>query len=318
MKLTFEQIKEITVGAVAIWQEDDGMHFGKCTKEQVVAWKEVNEGLVNNVIPTTGVRLDFYTNSNFVKICFNSIGRYEVKINHLLKKQYIFTQESENREIVLDLEACKGENHLLIALPSHSHAGVISSVEIADGCYVRPRSFDRKILFVGDSITQGYNSNFDLNSYAYLLSEYLNADSVIQGIGSSRFAPSTVLPTGYKPDIVFIAYGTNDFAGLSSIADLEENAREYICKMQALYSGAKFFVITPVWRMDEGVVRSMGTFSNARECIKQVAIKLGAEVIDGYDLLPQLPQFMADTVHPNDLGFSLYAINLLKGIQGKI
>ena len=318
MKLTFEQIKEITVGAVSIWEEENGVHFGKCTKAQIEAWRIVEAGLVNNAIPTTGVRFDFHTNSSFVKVCFNSFGKYEVKINGIFKKQYLFTRESENKEIIIELDGENAENHLVIVLPNHFEAGVVASFEVSDGAYVRPHVFDRKILFVGDSITQGFNSIYNLSSYAYLISDYLNADSVIQGIGGSRFSPSTVLETGYKPDIVFIAYGTNDFAFVSSLAKMEKNAREYITKLQALYTGAKFFLITPIWRMDEDKIREMGTFKEARACIKCVAEKLSVEVIDGYDLIPQLPEFMADSIHPNDLGFSLYALNVLKQLQGKI
>ena len=210
------------------------------------------------------------------------------------------------------------EKHIVFTLPCHLNAGVIAGIEIADGTYVKPHKFDRKILFVGDSITQGYNSTYDLCSYAYQISDYLNADSVIQGIGGAFFEPKTVLPTGYTPDIVFIAYGTNDFMRLKSLDELENNAREYISKLQALYKGAKFFAITPIWRMDENQPREMGTFKECCDCIKKLARELKVEVIDGDKLLPQFPTFMADTLHPNNLGFSVYALNVLKQLQGKL
>ena len=318
MKLSIEQIKEITVGAVEIWEEQDGLHFGKCTKAQVLAWKEAEAGLVNNAIPTTGVRLDFHTDSDFVKISLGSIGKYEVEIDGVFKEQFNLPPGIEKKEITLDLGTNGKETHVVFTLPSHLNAGIIVGVEIADSAYVKPHTFDRKILFVGDSITQGYNSTYDLCSYAYQISEYLNADSVIQGIGGAFFAPKTVLPTGYKPDIVFIAYGTNDFMRLKTLDELKKNASEYILKLQALYEGAKFFVISPVWRMDEKQPREMGTFKACCDCIKNLARELKAEVIDGDQLLPQFPTFMADTIHPNNLGFAAYALNLLKQLQGRI
>ena len=318
MNVSIEQIKRITVGAVEIWEGTDGLHFSKCTKTQLLAWKETDSGLFNNAIPATGVRLDFYTDSDFVKISLGSVGKYEVKIDGVFKEQFLLTDEVKTQELLLDLGRKGMEKHVVFSLPSHRNAGIISNVEIADGAYVKPHVFDRKILFVGDSITQGYNSIYDTSSYAYQVSDYLNADSVIQGIGGSFFAPKTVLPTGYTPDIVFIAYGTNDFTRLKTLDELEQNARAYIKNLQKLYTQAKFFVISPIWRMDENQPREMGTFKACCECVKRVAKDLGTELIDGDLLIPHFPAFMADTVHPNDLGFSVYALNLLKQLQGKI
>lgn len=96
------------------------------------------------------------------------------------------------------------------------------------------------------------------------------------------------------------------------------NADTSMVHASANYKGAKFFVISPVWRMDEKQPREMGTFKACCDCIKNLARELKAEVIDGDQLLPQFPTFMADTVHPNDLGFSAYALNLLKQLQGRI
>ena len=98
MKLTFEQISKITVGAMEIWEEKDGLHFGKCTKAQLSAWKEEDAGLINNAIPTTGVRLDFYTDSDFVKISLSSAGKYEVKIDGVFLCQFKFDKETEKKE----------------------------------------------------------------------------------------------------------------------------------------------------------------------------------------------------------------------------
>ena len=73
MKLTNGQIKEITVGAVEIWEESDGLHFGKCTKSQIEQWRSINEVFANNATSTTGVRLDFHE-FNFYLIYIFSKG----------------------------------------------------------------------------------------------------------------------------------------------------------------------------------------------------------------------------------------------------
>ena len=51
--------------------------------------KKENEELCNNAIATTGVRLDFHTDSDFVHISLSSVGKYEVKIDGVFKDQFI-------------------------------------------------------------------------------------------------------------------------------------------------------------------------------------------------------------------------------------
>ena len=63
MRLTLDQIKSITVGAVAVEQRDDGIHFMKCTEGQTAAWYKMSGILGDRSLSTTGIRLDFITNS---------------------------------------------------------------------------------------------------------------------------------------------------------------------------------------------------------------------------------------------------------------
>ena len=312
MKLTFNDIQEITVGAVEIFNESDGVHFGKCTKEQINVWKKHAEFLYNTAKATTGVRFDFHSDTDFIKLTLSK-GNYELKVDGLLVKRY---KALDNEEICYDLGEKGKEKHIVFSLPSHDADGIIKSFEIADGSYIKRHTFDRKILFLGDSITQGWNSDYDQNSYAYQVSDFLNAESVIQGVGGSFFEPLTVVPIGFNPEIIFIAYGTNDFMRLSDINELEKNATQYIQKVKELYKSAKIFVISPIWRQNQ--VSNMGTFSDCTSKIKSVAKKLNVNVIDGDKIIPPLPEIMSDEVHPNGLGFSLYTLNLLKQLKNKI
>ena len=63
MQLTFEQIKAITFGAVWVEEYDGGIHFGKCTKRQQEAFAILHHSLRERSLATTGIRLDFHTNS---------------------------------------------------------------------------------------------------------------------------------------------------------------------------------------------------------------------------------------------------------------
>ena len=65
MKLSFEEIKNITVGAVKIWEETDGVYFAKMTDGQLAAYKALSDTLFGTASATTGIRLDFHTDSAF-------------------------------------------------------------------------------------------------------------------------------------------------------------------------------------------------------------------------------------------------------------
>ena len=111
MKLSFEEIKSISVGAVDIWSELDGVHYSKCTKEQLSVWESLGGDLLRNAKATTGVRLDFHANSKFIKVKLGSFGKYEVKVNEVLKEQYVFSEENQKKEIMLVFDD-NNDNHI--------------------------------------------------------------------------------------------------------------------------------------------------------------------------------------------------------------
>ena len=70
--------------------------------------------------------------------------------------------------------------------------------------------------------------------------------------------------------------------------------------------------------MDEHVQRAAGAFSDCQKAIQEIAKGLNLEVIDGETLVPPQAKLMADDLHPNDLGFTVYALNLIKAVYKRI
>ena len=88
------------------------------------------------------------------------------------------------------------------------------------------------MLFIGDSITQGWNSYYDTLSYAWRVSLYFNANSIINGIGGAFYEPQTFDVPDFDPDTVIVALGTNDFSKFKTTDEmLEEFA--YLGKAKA-------------------------------------------------------------------------------------
>ena len=322
MKLTFEQIRSVTNGALRVTEEADGVHFYKCTEQQTAAWYSFSEMLGNGSRCTTGVRLDFITNSKSFSFSAPKGNKFEVWVDGLLRKQFDLKKCRETGETP-SLPLCdplgneKDEVRVTLWLPSHA-AGVLSSVELDDGATIRPYDGYRiRFLFIGDSITQGWNSTYDSQSYAHRVAAHFDASFVNQGIGGAFFHEKCFDKIDFEPDVVTIAYGTNDFGRFKTYDEMRRHTRAYLSLVKEEFPGKRVFVLTPIYREHrEG--KAMGTFENACAIVKEEALACGFTTIDGLSLVPPLPYFFADHVHPNEQGFGAYAENLIRQLSEQL
>ncbi|MBR3964976.1 MAG: SGNH/GDSL hydrolase family protein [Clostridia bacterium] len=314
MKLTFEQIKKVAVGTVEIAENDGVLYFYRSTAKQREVWK----GMAGNSSGSTGVRLDFHTNSR--KVVFNAPygGKFELYIDGLLRQQYPADRD-KSEPIVAEAKGIIGEEldeyRVTLYFPNHDEGGAISSVEVDDGAFVRPHDFDMKMLFIGDSITQGWESKYDTLAYAQRVSMFFNADSIIQGIGGIYFRIKAYDKIDYEPDAVIISLGTNDFNHFPTLDDMRVQVSGFLDLLCEDFSDKKVFIISPIWRALKSE-ESYTRFAACRDVVISEAERRGLIHIDGLTLMPPIPALFADKVlHPNDLGFSVYSENLIKALQ---
>ncbi len=313
MKLTETTIRSITFGAPRIEKEVDGLHFYRCTPKQVEAWEALNPTLGYRAKCSGGVRLDFHTDSTRLLLSTAQGVKFDILIDGLLAAHFRF-DHAKGQEIA-GLELGEGEKRVTIVFPSHDDGGVLRALELDDGASVTPHVYDKKFLFIGDSITQGWNTVYDSNSYAYLVARHFNADCVINGIGGAYFHETVFDRIDFEPDIVFIAYGTNDFSHHKSLEELRHHCGAFLDQVKEAYPNAEIYGIAPIFRTDLNKERKMGSWQQCRDAIFDEITKRGLNLIDGYTLVPHLPEFFADAVHPNDLGFAAYAENLIKALE---
>ncbi len=305
MKLTLEQIKSVTFGALRIYEDEQGIRFQKCTESQVAAWYQRSQGLGQRSETTTGIRLDFCTDSRTLSVDAASGDKYEVHINNLPRYR---VHRAEGEPMVFALG--EGEKRVTLILPSHG-VGVLRAVELDDGATLAPYAHKRRILFIGDSITQGWNARYDSLSYAWQVTKFLDADSVIQGIGGAYFHESTADTLNFDPDTVVVAYGTNDYGHYKTLEELRTHADLFFAAVAAQYGDKKKLAVTPIFREDMATDKAMGSFAQCRAAVAEMAEKHGFAVVDGLTLVPHHMDFMADSLHPNDLGFGVFAMNLI-------
>lgn len=318
MILNLNEVKKITAGAHLVEQTEAGFVFHKCTAAQEAAWYTHSETLGTRARTTTGIRLDFYTNSRSFGIRIVGGGKFELHINGILREQV--TEKGTYSWSVCDVRgnACDNARVTLI-FPSHS-IGIISDVELDDGASITPVSYKKKLLFIGDSITQGHATVYDSFSFAWRVTDYFDAASVINGIGGAFYSTRTFDVPDFDPDAVIIAYGTNDFGrGGVSLEEKHAEIDGYLDLVKANYGGKRVIVLSPIWRCTAEGENMREEFHAFRLYIENSAHERGFVAIDGLSLVPPMRSLYADGhLHPNDLGFAIYAENLIKQIKDLI
>lgn len=182
-----------------------------------------------------------------------------------------------------------------------------------------------RVACIGDSITEGAGlGNPALESYPARLQRLLGTnESTIRNYGVSG---RTLLKKGdfpywkesaytqsraWGPDLVFIKLGTNDSKpqnwrhGTNFVVELEE----FIASYRTLPSQPRVILCTPApvygrgaFDISPGVVAT-----NIAPAVRDLAARLGLEVLDYHTRLAGHAEWFPDTVHPNTRGMAVMA-----------
>ncbi len=312
MQLTKEQILSVTFGYATVEATEGGLRFCKCTSKQVQAQRAAAEGRGNNADKATGVRLDFHTDSAFLELDITRQGRFDILIDGLFYHQYPIEREED----VLHLDLPQGQKRVTVLLPFREHNPILRGVALCDGATLAPHLYSTKMLFIGDSITQGSNAEHDCMTYTWQTASYFNADCLINGVGSADYRKETFDVPDFDPDTVIVAYGTNDWVHYTDKSEFLDHVTCFLDHLLEAYPGKRIVGISPIWQKyvyrDD---RPIGTFQEHRATIIAEFEKRGILHADGWLMIPHHEDFFADALHPNDRGFSVYARNLIKFLE---
>lgn len=209
---------------------------------------------------------------------------------------------------------------------------------------------NKKIAFLGDSITEGVGVADPVNLYWRRVEALTGARSYGYGIGGTRIAPQRTpsLQPGWDryfgsrivdmipdADIVVVFGGTNDFGhGDAALGDSRAPQPDTFCgalhqllrDLIERYPQAQLVLMTPLHRLTENVnvaynesgIRSEHTLEDYVDAITTVAAFYGVPVLDLFrtsGLQPAVPVvrelYMPDGLHPNDAGHARIAERLI-------
>lgn len=199
---------------------------------------------------------------------------------------------------------------------------------------------NKKIAFLGDSITEGCGASAPENFFWNVVARETGAECYGYGIGGTRIAPqrtpsaeerwdkhflSRVEEMIPDADVVVVFGGTNDFghgdAPFGKTTDRRSDTfcgalRELIETLIVRYPSSELVLMTPMHRLNEKVndynewgLRNDHCLRDYVDAILEIAADYGLPVLDLYRVSgiqpaieAQREHYMPDGLHPNDAG----------------
>ena len=326
--LNFEQIKKLVHGAARIEEGDGKISFFRFTKAQQELYKTTTEDFYTKTFATAGITLEFETDSENLELSVSvskgssrSFFTHSIFVNgNRIDELSGDIGEAEKLSFSKAFNLGKGMKTVRILFP-WSVASSLLSLKLDDNAKVVPVNKEVKLLMLGDSITQGYDSMIPENSYATQVMTCLNAEARNKGIAGEQFFPALVLqPEDFKPDLITVAYGTNDWRH-GTKENFEQACLAFFVNLRSSYPNVPIIALTPLWRVDIDTDYEFGQPLNyVSSHINLVAKQVdNMTVINCIDYIPHNPRlFQTDGVHPIDAGFMHYGNNLIKELENKI
>lgn len=329
MKLTFEEIRNITKGSVRIEEIDGRINFFRFTKEQENMYAEVSENFWGKSFATAGVRLEFITSSRSIALeIYASTASSRTYFNHDIyvngELKYILgsdTKDAPDGTVQLkgEYDLGEGEKTVKIYFPWSANSRLVS-LELDDGASVIPIMHKLKMISFGDSITHGYDAVNPSLAYTSLVADAFDAEMINKGIGREVFRPAlSAIRDSFEPDIITVAYGTNEWS-LRTAEQFCKESEEFYSNLSTLYPNSRIFALTPIWRGDILKIKTpIGAFENITKQLEKIVSSLpNVTLIDCIDFVPhEAKMFSPDILHPNILGFSYYAKGVIKSIKSE-
>lgn len=323
MKLTLEQIKSITEGAVEVWQEQDTVCFSRFSAEQRALYQAASKDFYTRSQSTAGIKLRFRTDSKTLALRVRTeagSGRkyfsIDIHVNGSPVGYLDNFQDPQWGTFSGAFALGEGLKLVTVYLPWSVNTK-LEELCLDDGVVLEPVHPEKKLLLYGDSITQGYDAQRPAMRYAARLAEFLDAEEQNRAIGGERFCPYLAqTEEAFWPDYICVAYGTNDWNGLTA-QEFTERCAGFLHTVAQKYPQTQIFVITPIWRADGERITDVGPFEKVEQTIrKNCQEHPNMTVIRGFDLVPHDPSYYYDKrLHPNDEGFAHYTENLHRAIR---
>jgi len=312
MILTNEELKNFYFGAYEFEETEDGyLQAFQYSKKQIEYFKGAMDFWYERCTASSAKTLEFTTSARKVAFDYKIIWKgsadsFELCVNGLVTDIVYVKDVLDTGRIEWKLP--EGEKNVIIYLTADETV-LIRNFE-ADAKVTRAKK-NEKVLWLGDSITQGYGPLRSSCTYVSVANRLLNYDIINQGIGGYVYDKNSLMKMeGYNPDKIIVALGTNQY-GDKDMSVVEE----YYETLIGIYgSDIPILCISPLWRGDN--LEALPVLYAFCENVKKIAGRYkNVQIIDGIKLVPHLPEYFLDNLHPNCFGCEVYGRNLVEEIR---
>ena len=319
MILTLDDIKLIAKGVVAVEQTVEGFEFQRFTSfQKSVLNKAADFGI--KATATSGIVLHFLCTGKELNLKFKSgqgSSRKIISFDCYVDNQmtYHYCQEPSEFEYEDEFSLTLPENECEVKIYFPNLNKIILKELSIEGSFRPVTQSVGKLLAYGDSITQGYDANFPSGSYAAILARHFNLELVNRGIGGERFnAKILAEEADFMPEIVTIAYGTNDWV-YRSFPVLTKKAKDFLFRISQLYSNVPVYCLLPIWRADENNDAKGGSLDEVRAFLKKEAEQYPNLKVIQPEFPHDITLFSDGYLHPNDEGFKIMAQSIIEQMK---
>ena len=204
-----------------------------------------------------------------------------------------------------------GEHRYEIFLPNMCEVE-ITRLAVPKNARLRPAEYrNGKMIFIGDSITQGMTSSSPEKCYAAQLAGRLGADWVNLSIGGAEMQSELgKLAQAYAWDTAVVAYGVNDWSHSRSLDEFAEAVRGMLRHLSAR-PGVRIYIVAPIPCLLKAEPDNPRSLDEYRRIIFEIAADFPqVRAVDGSKLLPAEAEYFVDGCHPNDRGMTALAGSL--------
>ena len=331
MKLSYDELRAVTHGAAQFLIEKDGVRLCRLTEEQFAAFCAENPSIGNTC---AGIKLVFRTDSRYLGLKAFIEGdaywwplvSFDVQadgktVDHLDNFSHIegfvpkFEENLARGEFAKEFDLGDGEKTVTVHLPWCQRMR-LQAVELDDGAFCKPVR-RKKLLMYGDSITQGYCAMRPSKRMAALVAAGLDMEECNRAMAGSKFLPDVAAAIDpVKPDLITVAYGTNDWGAGRNAQEISQYCREFLTALQKNNPGVPIAVVSPVWRSSFDCCSPCIDYETVTESVRSAAAEFETVFfICGSELLPHDDALLFDGLHPNDEGMAIYAENLITQLK---
>lgn len=314
MQLSNTTLKKLIHGAYDFKMEKGYLSFCRFSQAQMDFLAQEDGWCYERALHTGGISAKFLTDATSISFDYKlTRGELNDTIDVYVddKAYYIHRTQEQGLKGKIELALPMGKKQVTIYFPTDSDVW-IKRFNI-DGKWRAVKPAKTKLLFIGDSITQGVGSGLSGQTYVHVFSRIHSYHVLNQGISGHYHDGRLLLPLDeFKPDKIIIAMGTNDYNRDSfdlTHGKVEDRIPAFYKRLNELYGDVPKLLITPLWRAD-----AAGDLDKFKAFCKRIANEAlqykNVTVVDGMDLVPPVAECFHDGLHPSCWGMELYGKNL--------